>query len=157
MCISYFQCSLWTTMMTIPFAVIGSFVAIRSMIGMPPSIMGNKLPKLFNGKRYQLCAMPINHFGEKLRWCLDLIKAPYEESNVAGIMTIFLRGRTVPWLVDRQSRSLLGNSDEALFFLSAVHVPTIPDREERDRAIRLLQRDTDTVRMNINIFILGKC
>ena len=58
--------------------------------------------------------MPINHFGERVRWALDLIKAPYEEYTVGGLISAFLRGRSVPHLIDRKALSMIGNSDECL-------------------------------------------
>mmetsp|Transcript_381 Transcript_381/g.697 ORF Transcript_381/g.697 Transcript_381/m.697 type:complete len:387 (+) Transcript_381:109-1269(+) len=117
---------------------------IRGMVGMPSTLKGNKLSRKFKGKRYQLVAMPVNHFGEKVRWCLDLIGAPYEETTVAGLFSIFFRGRSVPWLVDRQSHSVIGNSDEILMFMNAVHVPSLSS-ECQAKAQALLNRNSSTI------------
>ena len=67
--------------------------------------------------------MPINHFGEKVRWIMDLLDAPYEEADVGGVITVGFRRRSVPWLVDNLSSSFIGNSDEALCYLQAVIIP----------------------------------
>lgn len=120
------------------------YLVCRAAKGLPPTMKGNKLPAQFDGKRYQLVAMPINHFGEKVRWIMDLLQVPYEENTVGGLLSLFTRGRTVPWLVDRKSCSIIGNSDEILMFLAAVHVPSMP-KEEREIAEYLLLR-TDSTR-----------
>ncbi len=145
--VAYFQFSPLLTFALLPLPVLLSFGVARAAAGMPPTVMGaeGKVPTVRGGKRrYQLVAMPINHFGEKLRWCMDLLGVDYEESDVGGITSIFIRGRTVPWLVDRQSCSLVGNSDEALWYLSAVHVPTMRG-EAAQKGAALLRRNDDTI------------
>merc|ERR1719204_2299832 len=89
--------------------------------------------------------MPINHFGERLRWCMDLVGAPYEEIDVGGILSIFGRARSVPWLEDRQSCSLIGNSDECMMYIGAVHVGALPAGSTKDKCVALFQRNPDTL------------
>lgn len=95
-------------------------------------------------KRYQLVLMPLNHFGEKARFILDLIDAPYEEVNIFGILCIFLRGRSIPWLIDKKSCSCIGNSDQILSYMNAEHVPTMT-KEKRVAAEILLRRTDATI------------
>ena len=142
------------TLLTLPVALLAAYAVVRAWVGMPPTITGNVLEKRYGDLRYQLVAMPINHFGERLRWCMDLLAVPYEETDVGGILSIFLRGRTVPWLVDRQSRSVIGNSEEALWYLSAVHVPTI-DGPGKRAAEALLHRDARTMAWEDQLNAIG--
>ena len=152
--VAYLQLSWLQTVFLLPAPVLLSYLVVRVAVGMPATIKGNALPERYAGRRYQLVAMPVNHFGERLRWCMDLIGAEYEETTVGGILSIMLRGRTVPWLVDRQSCSLIGNSDEAIWYLSAVHVPCMT-RQGREQAQRLLRRDADTIAWERRLNILG--
>lgn len=130
----------------LPGAVGASLLAARMRRGLPPTIAGvaHKTAKdVVEGPRFQLVAMPINHFGEKLRWALDLLEVDYEEATVGGLLSMYGRGRTVPWLVDRHSGSVLGNSDEALWFVGAVCGPLLPEGA-RERAAKLVERTEAT-------------
>ena len=123
-------------------AVVVSYVVARGLRGMPATLAGveaaqeatmetrqgkAKLRKIQSRRgrpRFQLIAHPINHFfGEKVRWILDLLDVDYEEADVGGIILAFSRGRSVPWLVDRESISVIGNSDEIVSYLGAVVAP----------------------------------
>ena len=135
------------TILLLPGAIGASLVAARIRRGLPPTIAGvtnRTAAEVVEGPRFQFVAMPINHFGEKVRWALDLLDVDYEEATVGGLLSMYLRGRTVPWLVDRHSGSLLGNSDEALWFIGAVCGPALPPHA-REQAARLVAR-TDTTR-----------
>lgn len=142
------------TLAWLPLVFLVAFFIVRASIGMPATIQGNVLPRRYANRRYQLVAMPINHFGERLRWCLDLLGVGYEETDVAGILSIFLRGRTVPWLVDRQSNSILGNSDEALWFVGALRLPELRGPKRRE-AEALLHRDEHTRAWEDRLHALG--
>ena len=137
--------SAWAVCALLPVPWALAYAACRVLRAMPRTMSGLErttgpwLPK--GRKRYLLVAMPLNHFGEKVRFALDLIGAPYEEANVAGIVTIFLRGRSVPWLVDRLSCSHIGNSDQILQYLGAAHVPALP--HARRAAAEAFLRRTD--------------
>lgn len=146
----YYQCSFLTALFCWPFAVLLSYTVCRVYRGFPAvrtkkernkttaTATGNQ-----SGPRYTLVAMPVNHFGEKVRWTLDLLEADYEEENMAGILSIILRGRSVPWLVDNLFCSHIGNSDQAVHYLGAVH--TI-DKADARAAIKtaLMQRNDST-------------
>ena len=105
-------------------------------------------------KRFTLVAHPINHYGEKLRWCLDLVGAPYVESNIGAIILLLFRGRSVPWLVDHLSCSLIGNSEEATGYLLGVYVPTLPE-PTRTQATRLLERTDEAIKWEAKLNTLG--
>ena len=114
----------------LPLVLLASALAARAIRGDPATLKGIEVGLtergLFhqagdliggdrlNRPRFLLVAMPINHFGERVRWALDLIGAPYEEYTVGGLISAFLRGRSVPQLIDRKTCSLIGNSDECL-------------------------------------------
>ncbi|CAE7560636.1 unnamed protein product [Symbiodinium pilosum] len=106
-------------------------------------------------RRFLFVAMPINHFGERVRWTLDLIGAPYEEYTVGGLISAFLRGRSVPQLVDRKSCSMIGNSDECLAYLSAAYAPSIADTRLRAKALSFLRFDEQTMAWDVKLNQLG--
>ena len=129
--LAFAWCSVSVLQVTLclPFVVLAAAVAARILRGNPPTMDGTRVglqkKQLFHHAmeslmgspdlpQYALVAMPINHFGERIRWALDLIGAPYEEFTVAGLLSVFLRGRSVPYLIDRKSNSMIGNSDECL-------------------------------------------
>jgi len=103
--------------------------AIRAYIGIPPTMKGNVLPEKYNGKRFELVAMPVNHFGEKVRFCLDLLGVPFEETDNCGILNILVFGVSVPQLNDRKSLTHIGNSDECLRYLYGLYAATNPAAE----------------------------
>lgn len=77
--------------------------------------------------RFVLVAMPINHFGEKVRWCLEISKIPFKEKTVGGILSAIFRGRSVPWLLDEDACSLIGNSDEIFSYVGALAIPALEE------------------------------
>lgn len=133
--------SILSTFLLIPLPAITSYMIIRLSVGFMPATMRAPSNQL---KRFKLIAMPINHFGEKARWCLDFLGVSYDEINVGGIISLFTRGRTVPWMIDRKSCSLIGNSDEIIMYLGAVVVPTLP-QEAQNRAKFFFQRNEETM------------
>jgi len=104
-----------TTVIVSPLVLLLAFGAARSYRGMPatmkgigktrgpsenrPPISPSSSPRRVTKPRFQLVAMPVNHYGEKLRWCLDLVGAPYEESTVGGLISAFGRGRSHLWKI----------------------------------------------------------
>lgn len=147
--ISAFHIPLWIVILTLPVVISLIFLTLRIILATFPSTMHstnapNSEKSSDSIKRYRFVAMPISHFCEKVRWCMDLIGVPYEEANVGGILSLFFRSRTVPWLVDSKSNSLIGNSDEILMYLSAVHVPTLKG-SHKQLAQQLLLRNEETI------------
>jgi hypothetical protein len=124
-----------------PAVVFLSFLMVRLAKGFKPKTFNAKLRstdakfnwmRKGNSTRFQLIMMPINHYGEKCRWIFDMIQAPYEEITVGGLLSIGLRGRSVPWLVDQQSNSIIGNSDEILSYVGALVVPALEEIAAND-------------------------
>ena len=172
--VAYFQLSFLTTIIFIPGTFLTAFIVTRMWRGSPYTLRGVKtsatLPQTGSDKnaagaakkkkpfnRFQLVAMPVNHYGEKLRWSMDLIGAPYEESTVGGIISASFRGRSVPWLVDKQSCSIIGNSDECMMYLAAVYVPLIMDDEQRAKCEAFFRRTPETMRWEQQLSDLGHC
>jgi glutathione S-transferase len=141
--VSYFQLSVIIVISLLPIVALCTFSLIRVVLGGLLSTMKRRKSDT-SMKRYRLVAMPISHFSEKARWCMDLIGAPYDEMNVGGILSLFFRSRTVPWLVDFQSNSVIGNSDEILMYLSAVYVPTLSGTQ-KNQAQQLFFRNEETM------------
>ncbi|CAE7460546.1 unnamed protein product [Symbiodinium natans] len=155
----------------LPLVLLASALAARAIRGDPATLKGIEVGLtergLFhqagdliggdrlNRPRFLLVAMPINHFGERVRWALDLIGAPYEEYTVGGLISAFLRGRSVPQLIDRKTCSLIGNSDECLAYLSAAYVPSITDARLRSKAISFLRNDEQTAAWDVKLNQLG--
>ncbi|MEM1182916.1 MAG: hypothetical protein AAGM22_31520, partial [Acidobacteriota bacterium] len=153
----------WLTLAALPAALAVAYVVARldrgtpaTMLGVAPGDVKKRLAKHRHYRpRFHLVSHPINHFGEKVRWVLDLLEAPYEETDVGAILVVLLRGRSVPWLVDRQSHSIVGNSDEIVAFAGAVVAPTIADPLKRRAAETLCRRTAETMRWEADLNALG--
>eukprot|EP00697_Spironema_sp_BW2_P016235 gnl/Spiro4/7386_TR3875_c0_g1_i1.p1 gnl/Spiro4/7386_TR3875_c0_g1~~gnl/Spiro4/7386_TR3875_c0_g1_i1.p1 ORF type:complete len:342 (-),score=53.40 gnl/Spiro4/7386_TR3875_c0_g1_i1:6-1007(-) len=107
--------------------VIGTFLLLlvtallyRARLGLPATMAGNKVPSRFNDVRFELVSMPVSHFVEKVRWTLDKLSVKYDETTRAGLLSMFVLGQSVPALVDRQSCSTIGNSDEIIRYIDGV-------------------------------------
>lgn len=48
-------------------------------------------------KRLILEGLPVSHYVEKVRWCLDKLEVPFENEDDAGILGIFMLGRFVSY------------------------------------------------------------
>jgi glutathione S-transferase len=105
--------------------------AWRAARGSPPTLRGLRGPPATGSggggggggrrsARYKLRAMPVNHFGEKVRWALDRAGVAYEEADVGGLLSATLEARSVPSMEDRWTCSSIGNSDEILKYVAAV-------------------------------------
>jgi glutathione S-transferase len=133
--IAYFRLSVLTSFVAILIvagvwrAMKGSPATMRSVLR-PPGQAQSSLSKPNapprSRPRFILHAMPINHFGEKVRWALDRAGVHYEEVTRVGILWIALSGTSVPSLVDRWTASTIGNSDEILLYVSAVDATLSP-------------------------------
>ena len=78
----------------------------------------------------ELETIPISHFAEKVRWCLDRLGVVYREKQVAGIYGVVFTGRTVPRLFIRTGlvRSSIGNSPEILRYLWGTYGSTLGEK-----------------------------
>mmetsp|Transcript_9047 Transcript_9047/g.27752 ORF Transcript_9047/g.27752 Transcript_9047/m.27752 type:complete len:380 (-) Transcript_9047:87-1226(-) len=162
--VSRFDVPLWATLAALPAALAIAYVVARFDRGtVPATLLGvtardvkKSLAKHRQYRpRFQLVSHPINHFGEKTRWVLDLVEAPYEETDVGAILVSMLRGRSVPWLVDRQANSIIGNSDEIVAYVGAVVAPAIEDPAKRQAAETLCRRTVETMRWEADLNALG--
>ena len=79
---------------------------------------------------YEIDTIPMSHFAEKARWCLDRLGVEYTERPSAGIIGVLFTGRTVPRLRFRtgRTRSSLGNSAEILRYLWGAHAATLGEK-----------------------------
>lgn len=64
-------------------------------------------------------SIPMSHFVEKVRWCMDRLGVDYAEKPSGGILGVMFTGRTVPRLNFRSGlvRSSIGNSADILRYL----------------------------------------
>ena len=64
-------------------------------------------------------SIPVSHFVEKVRWCLDRAGIEYVEEPWAGTLGAYYKGRTVPMLRARTglTQSTIGNSSDILRYL----------------------------------------
>ena len=69
-----------------------------------------------------LNSLPISHYVEKVRWCLDYAGIAYEEEQDVGIIGILLLGRTVPTLHVPARGVTISNSSDILRYLYAVNL-----------------------------------
>eukprot|EP00913_Durusdinium_trenchii_P023269 g21847.t1 len=167
---AYFSFSVQSVACSLPLVLFASALAARAIRGDPVTLKGieiglgekglfHQLVDVMNSRqdrpRFLFVAMPINHFGERIRWSLDLIGAPYEEYTSGGLISAFLRGRSVPQLIDRKSCSMIGNSDECLAYLSAAYVPSITNSSLRSKAISFLRTDEQTMAWDVKLNQLG--
>lgn len=68
-------------------------------------------------KKIILHSINASHYVEKVRWALHILDIDYEEQTSAGIMGIFLLGRTVPTLELPGVPLKIGNSPNILRYL----------------------------------------
>lgn len=66
-----------------------------------------------------LDTIPMSHFAEKARWCLDRLGVDFTENKSNGLIGVMFTGRTVPRLRFRSGvvQSSIGHSPEILRFL----------------------------------------
>ena len=67
--------------------------------------------------RVILNTLPISHYVEKVRWCLDKSGLKYEEEKDIGIFWVMTTGRTVPTLNVPGKDINISNSSDILRYL----------------------------------------
>ena len=67
--------------------------------------------------RIILNTLPISHYVEKVRWCLDKSGLKYEEEKDIGIFWVMITGRTVPNLKLPGKSISISNSSDILRYL----------------------------------------
>lgn len=127
--VSHYKLDIAATVCWLPAVVLFNFAVVRLGRGFYPASFNTDITRhqasVLKSKRFRLVGMPISHFVEKVRWCMDIIKCPYEETTAGGLLTMFGRGRSVPFLIDSESCSVIGNSDEIIMYLHGVFVPAL--------------------------------
>jgi hypothetical protein len=68
-------------------------------------------------KRIILNTMPVSHFSEKVRWCLDKSGIQYVEEKDIGIFWAIMAGRNVPTLRVPGKNISISNSSDILRYL----------------------------------------
>ena len=71
----------------------------------------------YQDKRWIFETLPISHYVEKVRWCLDKAKISYEEEKDIGIFWILTTGRLVPTLKIPGLNISVSNSSDILKYL----------------------------------------
>jgi len=79
----------------------------------------NKIKAGIEDKRLILNTLPISHYVDKVRWCMDKAKIPYEEEKDIGIFWVLTTGRLVPNLFIPAKNILISNSSDILKYLYA--------------------------------------
>ena len=70
-------------------------------------------------KRLILNTLPISHYVDKVRWCMDKAKIPYEEEKDIGIFWFLTTGRLVPNMNIPAKNISISNSSDILKYLYA--------------------------------------
>ena len=66
-----------------------------------------------------LNTLPISHYVDKVRWCMDKARIPYEEEKDIGIFWVLTTGRLVPTLNIPSKNISISNSSDILKYLYA--------------------------------------
>ena len=117
--VAYFGLSVAVAAMLVVAGLVWRWLVVLSGLLRPANV-----PEL------ELETIPPSHYSEKVRWCMDRIGEAYKERQIAGILGIFFRGRTVPQLSVRTGRvrSVIGNSSDILRYLFARYKASLGDR-----------------------------
>jgi glutathione S-transferase len=85
----------------------------RVLITLSTLLYPRKVPEL------ELETISASHFVEKVRWCMDRLGVEYTERQMAGILGVIFKGRTVPQLRIRTGLviSVIGDSPDILRYL----------------------------------------
>ena len=110
--VAWFGLSIWTALLLVVFALLWRWLLTLASVMRPE----NRVPIILE-------TIPVSHFAEKARWCLDRLGVEYVEESWAGIVGVLFAGRTVPRLKFRSGivQSSIGNSAEILRFLWGQH------------------------------------
>ena len=77
-----------------------------------------------------LNTLPISHYVDKVRWCLDKTSIPYEEEKDIGIFWVLTTGRLVPTLTIPSKNISISNSSDVLKYLYS-HVKCIDEEKAK--------------------------
>jgi glutathione S-transferase len=117
--VAWFGISVTGAIALVIFALLWRWLILISGILAPA-----KIPNI------ELETIAASHFVEKVRWCMDRLGIEYTERQWAGVLGVFLLGRSVPELKIRTGlvRSKIGNSPEILRYLWGAYAATLGDR-----------------------------
>jgi len=106
--VAWFGLSTLTAVLLVLVALLWRIAITLAGLLFPPEI-----PAL------ELETIQASHFVEKVRWCMDRLDVDYHEKQVAGILGVVSRGRTVPQLRMRTGKvvSVIGDSPDILRYL----------------------------------------
>lgn len=106
--VAAFGLSVWTALVMVLLGLLWRWAIVITGLLRPPA-----------GPDIELETIPVSHFVEKVRWCMDRLGLEYEEVPWCGTLGAFYLGRTVPRLHFRTGavRSQIGNSPEILRYL----------------------------------------
>jgi len=106
--VAWFGLSVWVALWLVLATLLWRWLVVVSGFIVP-----EKQPPIV------LETIPMSHFAEKARWCLDRLGVDYVERASAGILGVLFTGRTVPRLNFKTGivRSSIGHSPEILRFL----------------------------------------
>ena len=95
------------------FLLVLALLLWRVLITLSFLLAPPKIPEL------ELETISASHFVEKVRWCMDHLGVEYQEKQVAGILGVFFRARTVPQLRARTGKvvTVIGDSPDILRYL----------------------------------------
>ena len=94
--------------------------------------------------------MPISHYVEKTRWCLDKSGIKYEEEKDIGIFGIIILGRPVPVLNIPGKLISISNSSDILKYLYG-HVKGIDEEKAK-----FLEQSPKSNEMEEKIDLMGR-
>ena len=83
-----------------------------------------------NDETWILETLPISHYVDKVRWCMDKAKIPYKEEKDIGIFWILTTGRLVPTLKIPGLGISISNSSDILKYLYG-HVQCLDEEKAK--------------------------
>ena len=89
-----------------------------------------------NDETWILETLPISHYVDKVRWCMDKAKIPYKEEKDIGIFWILTTGRLVPTLKIPGLGISISNSSDILKYLYG-HVQCLDEEKAKLRSEQL--------------------
>ncbi len=117
--VAAFGLSMLTAILLVMVALVWGFAITVSGLLAPQS-----------GPELELETISASHFVEKVRWCMDRLGVDYKERQIAGILGVMFKGRTVPQLKVRTGlvTSVIGDSPHILRYLWGRYAVELGDR-----------------------------
>ncbi len=93
--------------------------------------------------------LPISHYVDKVRWCLEKAGIDFEEEKDIGIFGVFFFGRMVPTLKVPGKRISIQNSSDILRYIYGIQLAENPER------VKFLEPTAETVEWEKKIDKMG--